>query len=373
MSAPLEDAHLQAIARQVAADLLAAAPPRQQQAEWTCVAPDGRPAGDVKIWWGYTPADAAWACTNWVPACGNAPAPGCSAVPAGGAAAPPRPVARTTTTTTAAPPRPVAAVSFAGRVYRAGDPELRASGQVAPVVTRSGRPAYEITYQKGVIHGRGSNMNALLAPAAHFPADQCRLRVKLFYEPGFPWGARMPKAGGKIIGFEIGRGAASGGNYSPTGASLRVTWSYNGGVGPYLYPQVRAPLSKKQTGVNADWAALDQSEPVRNVSYIATGVHMFYPAAKDRKRPEAWDLRLREGVWNDVELFVKLNTPGRHDGVVELTVNGVTKRSTDVRYRYDDAKIMGVRLHSFFGGGSQDYAPTHTARAWYADFGFSAT
>jgi hypothetical protein len=53
-----------------------------QVSDWSCVAPDGKPAGKVKIWWGHTPADAAWACRDWVSTCGNAPAPGCSAVPA---------------------------------------------------------------------------------------------------------------------------------------------------------------------------------------------------------------------------------------------------------------------------------------------------
>lgn len=269
----------------------------------------------------------------------------------------PRPAAPPTTTTTTA------------RVFAAGSKDLNVDGEIAPVVSKDGRQAYEITYQKGVIHGEGSNMNATFAPKPIFPATQCRMRFKVFYEPGFPWGADMKRVGGKIIGFEIGRGVASGGSYSTTGASLRLTWSYNGGLGPYLYPQLRESHSRKRTNTNPTWEQLDQHESVRAVSTIASGVHMFYP--KDRKSPGAWDLRLKEGAWNDVELFVKLNTPGKYDGVVEVVVNGVTKRNDTVRYRYDESKIMNVKLHTFFGGSNQDYAPTHTTKAWYADFSFT--
>jgi hypothetical protein len=41
-----------------------------------------RVGGTITIWWGHTPADAAWACNNWVPQCGNDPS-GCYAFQVG--------------------------------------------------------------------------------------------------------------------------------------------------------------------------------------------------------------------------------------------------------------------------------------------------
>jgi hypothetical protein len=255
--------------------------------------------------------------------------------------------------------------------YAAGDALLQVRGsKIAPVMrTADDRVAYNVMFRRGVIHGEGSNMNALLAPGAVFPTEECRVAFKLFVAPGFPWGTDMKAVGGKLIGFEIGTGKASGGNYTSTGSTLRITWSYHGGVGPYFYPQVREGQSKATTGKNIDWAALDQHKSVQDVSYIATGIHMFHP--KDKKRVESWELRLREGVWNDVQLYVKLNTPGKYDGIGEIVVNGVARRNAAMRYRYDAAKINGVRIHPFFGGGSQDYAPTRDAQLLYSDFTFS--
>lgn len=255
-------------------------------------------------------------------------------------------------------------------LFRAGDPGLRATGKVAPVVLKEGRQAYEVTYPAGTRGGgNGSNMNAMLAPTAFFPSEQCRFSFKMFFEPNFPWSPRtMKKSAGKILGFFIGSGDASGGNYSTTGASFRVTWSWNGGVAPYLYPQVRKAHGSDDG--NISWTDLDQSAELQNLSTVAKGVHVFYPRA-DREDPAAWDMRLMEGRWNDIEMFIKLNTPGQKNGILELKVNGVTKRLNTVRYRYDSSKIQGVKVHTFFGGSTMDYAPFRTCKTWYADFAFS--
>ncbi len=255
-------------------------------------------------------------------------------------------------------------------VFAPGDARLAASGRVPPIVTKAGKQAYEVTFKKGMIHGKGSNVHCNLAPRQFFPAEQCRFSFKVWFDDNFPWGTDMKKVGGKLLGLIIGTGDASGGEYSPTGASFRMTWNYNGGVGPYLYPQVRSGFDKGgRGGQNISWDLLDQSDEVKAVSTVATGVHVFYP--KDRKDPDSWELRLRKGGWNEVEMFCRLNTPGRKDGTLEVTVNGTTKRLTSVRFRNDSAAIEGVKIHSFFGGATKDYAPPQDTRMWYADFGFS--
>lgn len=49
----------------------------QRTTTWRCWH-NGVAQGTVSIWWGHTAGDAAWACNNWISACGNAPG-GCSA------------------------------------------------------------------------------------------------------------------------------------------------------------------------------------------------------------------------------------------------------------------------------------------------------
>lgn len=284
--------------------------------------------------------------------------------------------AATLAPTAAAPAPAVGAVADEGdddaawRALEAGHPDLRASGRVPPVVRKAGVPAYEVLYRAGRVHPGGTNAGATFAPPGVFPAEKCRFRFRLWVDEAFPWDGDDPrKVGGKIIGFKIGTGDASGGDYSPTGASFRLTWSYHGGVGPYLYPQVRRAHDTNASGRNIGWDQLDQSPEVRGLAYVAKGVHMFYPG--DKKDPAAWGLRLRRGAWNEVEMFCALNAPGKYDGVLAVTINGVTQSVGSVRYRYDDAKIQGVVLGTFFGGGSAAYAPPRDVRNWYADFRFA--
>ena len=305
------------------------------------------------------------------------------------AAAPPAPTPAPTTTAPAPTPAPTTAApaptptqtssSRGGRttagmtLFRAGDSGLGIEGkEIAPVVTKAGIPAYEVRLKKGLIHGKGSNMYCNLTPRAFFPSEQCRFAFKVWFDDNFPWGDEMKKVGGKLLGFRIGKGDAQGGDYSPTGASFRMTWARHGGVGPYLYPQVRGGFSKKKSGGNISWDKLDQSKEVQAVSDIASGVHMFYPKDKGKKGGiENWDLRLHKGKWNDIEMFCKLNTPGRKDGVLEVTVNGVKKVLSTVRYRYDTSKIEQIKISTFFGGSTKEYAPPQDTRLWFADFAFS--
>ncbi len=70
-------------------------------------------------------------------------------------------------------------------------------------------------------------------------------------------------------------------------------------------------------------------------------------------------------------MFVKLNTPGQYNGVVQATVNGKTVRFDQVRYRYDNALVNGVHLGTFFGGGTLAYAPPTDTKLWFSDFAFS--
>ncbi len=50
----------------------AALPAQAQHSEsyWDCYLHNQK-VGNVKIWWGHTQGDAAWACNNWISTCGN--------------------------------------------------------------------------------------------------------------------------------------------------------------------------------------------------------------------------------------------------------------------------------------------------------------
>lgn len=235
-----------------------------------------------------------------------------------------------------------------------------AGRKVPPVVTHEGKRALEVTYAAGRIHGGATNCECALRPAGAFPADAVRVAYAIWLDDSFPLEPTASHAvGGKLGGLFIGSGDADGGRYSTTGASFRLTFDDHGAAVAYFYPQVR----RDYVGRNPPWSVLDQSPEVRAHAVVATGVHLF----RDGQR-----LRLRKRQWNTVELACRLNTPGKYDGLLQLTVNGATRSLSTVRYRYDAARVTSFRLGTFFGGSTSNYAPARPTKAWFADFRVTA-
>lgn len=241
---------------------------------------------------------------------------------------------------------------------------LDAAGKIPKTVVKEGKKALEVLLRKGAIHGEGSNASMTIKPKQFFPSESCRVRFKLWFDDAFEWNETSShRVGGKLGGFRIGTGPSTGGRYSDSGASFRLVFRRNRGANAYMYPQLRGSSS------NPSWDELDQCPALRAQSYQAMGVHIFAPEPKREAQ-----LFFKSGQWNDVEMFCKLNTPGKQDGVMELAVNGQRRRLDCVRYRYTkDMLIERFYLEVFFGGGSKEYAPSTDVRLWYADFSFGSS
>ena len=111
---------------------------------------------------------------------------------------------------------------------------------------------------------------------------------------------------------------------------------------------------------------------------MMTYLNVAHAAGRDTRRGQpiyvTYDgAGLRPG-WNTVEQHVKLNTPGRNDGVFEGWVNGERGvRLTDVQYRTRsraDLRITQWNLVHFWGGGAADY-PERATAVYYADVAVS--
>ena len=74
----------------------------------------------------------------------------------------------------------------------------------------------------------------------------------------------------------------------------------------------------------------------------------------------SWGVAFAPNRWTTVETRIKMNTPGRNDGVVESWIDGTRVLSrTDIRFRDTDAfNIDSLLFHTFFGGSGADWAPT---------------
>jgi hypothetical protein len=229
-------------------------------------------------------------------------------------------------------------------------------GKPPGLVTKAGLAAYEFVLPKGVRGPFGKHFT--MRPEGVLPADACRVRFKVWFDDAWPWTqTRTHNVGGKLGGFKMGRGSASGGDFSSTGASCRVTFNKDRGARAYLYPQLR----KAYSGRTVPWSLLDQSPEVQRAGKVYTGLHLL-------------SSKFKMGAWNEVELYVKLNRPGAYDGVLEMVINGDVQRLTSVRYRHTaDVRIEELLIQPFFGGGDMSYAPPADMRLWYADFRLSAS
>ena len=146
---------------------------------------------------------------------------------------------------------------------------------------------------------------------------------EVFYPRGFQF-AR----GGKFGGVGIGYGAASGGNFSTTGASNRVMWQTDGGVIAYVYPP----------------SGLWQKVPGLDAKGYGTG---FF----NRELARA----LKTDSWNKIEIGTKLNTfkngVPQADGETSVTVNGKRMVQGGINWRRsEDLKISRFDIGTFFGG-----------------------
>lgn len=161
--------------------------------------------------------------------------------------------------------------------------------------------------------------------------DELHLRYYVRFDPGFNF-----VKGGKLPGLAGGT-SNSGGNIpnGTDGFSVRLMWRGGGRVVIYAY----LPTS-------VTWGT-------------------DFP----------WDYRgewrsLRPGRWTSLEIRVRLNTPGAHDGEIDCWFDG--ERACEVRnLRFRDVstlKIDNIFFSTFFGGNTPDWAPTKDEHATFDNF-----
>ncbi|WP_128375989.1 polysaccharide lyase [Streptomyces cavernae] len=190
---------------------------------------------------------------------------------------------------------------------------------------RVGYPAGSASMTVARKYGRPEGGAQLYLERRSGPVDSLHLRYYLRFPNGFDF-----VKGGKLPG--LYGGSVTGGQHIPDGTdgmSTRYMWRRNGFAEVYAY----LPTSVEHgtsLGRSDDW---------------------YWPV--DR--------------WTCVEQALHLNTPGRADGSITVTVNGarvlaqhrLTFRTTP-RLRID-----GVFFSTFFGGDDPSWA---TPRAQYVDF-----
>lgn len=147
--------------------------------------------------------------------------------------------------------------------------------------------------------------------------------------------------------------ASSGGHYDERSFSVRAMWKEDRGVVMYLY-------ARHADGRDFyDPQHYGYGIPKRFVKKDGTTAGVFTP-----------------GRWHRIEHRVRLNTPGRNDGLYELWVDGHKGVSLDdVQYRtaaHADLKINQIFSAWFFGGSPDEY-PTRRSEAYSDDWALTST
>lgn len=197
-------------------------------------------------------------------------------------------------------------------------------------------------------HGMQSGSGFFSQSQRMFPCDEATVSYEVFFPDSFTW-----VKGGKVgFGFGLGDGDeyASGADWENRCGSVRTMWREGGQAIGYLY------LPKE--GLSRDGVIRAQSKAFQASCEGSLGK----PAGIDVFFKNRAGLSFTKG-WNSVSVHVKLNAPGKNDGVYRLTVNGVTRELTDVKYRNNGSiHINGVIFSTFFGGSSGEWACTTPQR-----------
>lgn len=221
----------------------------------------------------------------------------------------------------------------------------------------------KITYTVGK-QGSEAGASFKAAPPG-IPAKVATLSYSVFVPESFAWSKPEIKSpGGKLPGLCIGTNSsdcATGGDWSPHAGSFRPMWREGGQVIGYSYHAINGG---GDAALNAQTAAF---KSVANGTG-RTGINLWHKQLGDGPK-----LQLKKG-WNTISMTVDVGTPGKSDGSASLTVNGVTRKVTGVKWREAaNVKISNVDFVSFPGGSTTDWAfkkPTYTL---YKDFKFSAS
>ena len=178
------------------------------------------------------------------------------------------------------------------------------------------------------------------------PTESATLSYSVTFAPNF-----APAKGGKLPGMyvsvpEVRPKNASGGRRDIVNCSIRLMWRAGFACEAYVYP----PTSVKQ-----------------DPSYYKLPNSAFKKTFGD----SLWRglFRLEPNDKNHISLTIELNTPGKANGVIKLTVNDVTQVFDKFVFRKSPKiKISNIFFSTFFGGSDRSWqSPTDTS-ALFSDF-----
>jgi hypothetical protein len=208
-----------------------------------------------------------------------------------------------------------------------------------------------VTYQKKEF-GSSAGVNFRAQPPAIFPCRAMTMRYRVFFPSSFDF-----VKGGKLPGLWGGEPGSGGGDWNNDGYSFRVMFRKGGEAVAYVY------MCTDQGNYSGDESCKLVKAQGKGFDDIA---HHTNGAGIDLWRGKG--MQFRKNAWNDVELGIVANSPGKADGAVSLKVNGTRCEFKGMSWSAKRKDVNGLAFASWMGGGSQDYAPKNEQTAKFKDF-----
>lgn len=237
--------------------------------------------------------------------------------------------------------RPFFAVDFQqSPVGGYGDSQLQADWPRLEYSVTGGRTAIHqegsnrflrVTYPRGAVGPNDGGAQWVMDLDSN-AADELYTSYRLRFPDGF-----QPVKGGKLPG--LSGGARNAGGNKPDGSdgwSARIMWRRGAAAVQYVYH----PDQPTAFGEDLEW---------------------------DRVFPT--------GQWITVETRVRMNAPGRHNGIVQTWMDGeLVLDRTDIRFRdVDSFAVDQFMFSTFFGGSTSDWAPVKDEYIDFDDFRISSS
>jgi len=206
----------------------------------------------------------------------------------------------------------------------------------------------------GFAAGAGSNLKVQVPDV--FPSNHVELKYKCFIPDDFD-----SNKGGKLFGITINDGCG-GRDWQKNKGSVRIMFRRQNQLVIYLY----LPTNQgKYDGDDNCPLMKNQGKAFREACHHTNGagLDMF------RNLPKKEQLRLENGVWNDIELEMKMNDKGSRNGFLRIKVNKKEKTLSDVCFSKDpeDTPFKFFQASTWFGGGDASYAPKKDTYILYKD------
>lgn len=187
-----------------------------------------------------------------------------------------------------------------------------------------------------------SGTNMQYKPFGALPARGAKMSYEVFFEPGWCWG--QTSQGGKLPGFEFaspGASGGTGGKWSPNAGSCRPMWGKDGALNLYVYYNKTSNTDESRRNFAEQAPGF---ESIASVSGTA-GQRLW-------EKGDPFSKKLEVGKWHTIGVEMVLNTPGQHDGVAALSIDGETNRYDKMFWRSTADQVVDTLAFSVWHGGS---------------------